>query len=200
MKVKTAKGCPPVNGKPELPALAAVEYSPIAGPRPVPEIPWTGLRNLWGLRFWALGRSCLGVKTASAAHYPYPYEEFADQIHAMRTVREWEYTSRFGHVGNAQTSQANNARVVDYFSDSYDDPTEAVQKAELFLSLNDYIGRHAALFLRKHWMEELDDSRFSVDPALLRAVHHVFTVADRPAEMDPKRVLTLARAFSRISG
>lgn len=113
-------------------------------------------------------------------------------------VCKWEYTTRFGHVGNAQTSRAHNARIVDYFSDTYEDQTEAVQKAELFLSIYDYIGRHAALYSRKDLMEELDEHLFSVDLALLRAVHHVFTVADRPAGIDPKRVLALARAFSGI--
>jgi hypothetical protein len=98
-------------------------------------------------------------------------------------------------VGNAQTSRAHNARVVDYFSDSYEDQAEAVQKAELFLSIYDYICRHAALFSRKDLMEGVDERQFSVDQALLRAVHHLFTVVERPAEIDPKRVLALARAF-----
>ena len=117
----------------------------------------------------------------------------------MKLVWKWEYTTRFGYVGNAQTSRAHNARVVDYFSDSYEDQTEAVQKAELYLSIYDYIGRHATFFSRKGLMEGLDERLFSVDPALLRAVHHVFNVADRPAGIDPKRVLALARAFNGIS-
>jgi hypothetical protein len=116
----------------------------------------------------------------------------------MRTVCQWEDTTRFGHVGTAQTSRANIARVVDYFSDSYEDQAEAVQKAELFLSIYDYIGRHASLFLKKELLEGLDEHLFAVEPALLRAVHHVFTVADRPAGIDPKRVLTLAKAFRAI--
>ncbi len=114
-------------------------------------------------------------------------------------VCQWEYTTRFGPVGNAHTSRAHNARVVEYFCDSYQDQTEAVQKAELFLSIYDYIGRHAGLFLRKDMMEGLDEHLFSVDPAMLRAVHHVFTVAERPAAIDPKRVLTLARAFKEVA-
>jgi hypothetical protein len=139
------------------------------------------------------------VKTSSATRFRYPYEEFADQIQAMRVVCKWEYTTRFGHVGSAETSRAHIARVVEYFSDSFEDQTEAVQKAELFLSIYDYIGRHAALFLRKDLMGRLDESLFSVDSALLRAVHHVFTVADQPTGIDPKRVLVLARAFEGIT-
>ena|SRR5436190_11870374 len=116
----------------------------------------------------------------------------------MRTVREWEYTSRFGHLGSAQTSRANGARVVEYFSDSYEDQKEAVYKAELFLSIYDYIGRHAPLFARKDLVEQLEDSLFSVDPALLRAVHFIFTVGSRPAKVEAKKVLTLAKAFKEI--
>ena len=113
----------------------------------------------------------------------------------MRTVREWEYTSRFGHLGSAQTSRANNARVLEYFSDSYDDEQEAVRKAELFLSIYDYIGRHSALFSKKDFIEQLPGGLFSVDPALLRAVHFLFTVVARPGSVEVKKVLVLARAF-----
>src|SRR6266581_9173460 len=124
---------------------------------------------------------CSGcLKTIVASRFDYPYQEFVDHIKAMRTVREWEYTSRFGHLGSAQTSRANSARVVEYFSDSYQNPKEAVHKAELFLSIYDYIARHAALFSRKDFVEELGGSLFSVDAALLRAVHHIFTVALQP--------------------
>ena len=116
----------------------------------------------------------------------------------MRTVREWEYTSRFGHLGNVQTNRANGSRVVEYFSDSYEDAGEAVHKAELFLSICDYIGRHASQLSKKDLMERVQADVFSVDPALLRAVHHVFTTAFRPAAVDPRKVLGLAQAFREI--
>jgi hypothetical protein len=128
----------------------------------------------------------------------YPYEEFADHIKAMRMVRQWEYTSRFGSLGRAQTSRANSARVVEYFSDCYEDQSEAVHKAELFLSIHDYIGRHAALFSRKEMLEDGAGNSFSVEPALLRAVHYVFTMAEHPAKVAPKAVVGLARAFQGI--
>jgi len=128
----------------------------------------------------------------------YPYEEFADHMKAMRTVREWEYTSRFGHLGNDQTSRANSARVVEYFFDSYVDKKEAVHKAELFLSIYDYIGRHQELFSNKGLMEKLDNGPLSVETSLLRAIHHVFTVAPRPAEIEPKKILALAKAFQDV--
>ncbi|MEY2429658.1 MAG: hypothetical protein QOJ40_2543, partial [Verrucomicrobiota bacterium] len=82
------------------------------------------------------------VKTAVELRFRYSYEEFADHLRAMKTVREWEYTSRFGHLGRVQTSMANSARIVEYFTDSYPDQKEAVRKAEIFLSINDYIARH----------------------------------------------------------
>ena len=128
----------------------------------------------------------------------YPYEEFADHMKAMRTVREWEYTSRFGHLGSDQTSRANSARVVEYFFDSYVDKKEAVHKAELFLSIYDYIGRHQELFSQKGLMERLDNGPLSVETALLRAIHHIFTVVPRATDVDPKKALTLAKAFQDV--
>ena len=138
------------------------------------------------------------VKTAVELRLRYPYAEFADHLRAMKTVREWEYTSRFGHLGRVQTSMANSARVVEYFSDSYQDQKEAVRKAEVFLCIYDYIGRHANSFARKALIEELESSHFVVDPALLRAVHHIFTVSPRPEIIAPKKVINLAKAFQEI--
>jgi len=138
------------------------------------------------------------LKTSEAAWFRYPYEEFADHVKAMKTVRDWEFTSRFDHLGTVQTSRANNARVVEYFSDSYADPKEAVGKAELFLSIYDYLGRHALVFSRKDLMERLEGNLFSVEPSLLRAVHYLFIVAARPASVDPKRVVNLAKALGAI--
>lgn len=135
---------------------------------------------------------------STALHVQYPYEEFADHIKAMKTVQQWEYTSRFGVVGQEQTSRANCARVLDYFSDCYGDQREAVAKAELFLSVYDYIGRNASLFSKKALMERAEGSLFSVEAALLRAVHYVFTSAPRPGDVDPKMVLNLAKAFKDI--
>jgi hypothetical protein len=138
------------------------------------------------------------VKPPLASSFTYPYEEFVDHIKAMRTVQEWEYTSRFGHLGSAQTSRANSARVLEYFSDCYVDQKEAVYKAELFLSIYDYIGRHATLFSRKDLLEDVDGKLFSVDPGLLRAVHFVFTAVSRAVNTDPKKVIALAQAFGDI--
>ena len=130
--------------------------------------------------------------------FRYPYEEFSDHIRAMKTVREWQYTSRFGHLGNAQTSRAHSARVIEYFADSYPNPKEAVFKADLFLLIYDYVGRHADLFAKKNLVDKLDGGQFSVEASLLRAVHHVFTTAPVPASVDPRKVLGLARAFEAI--
>src|SRR5882762_7790613 len=89
------------------------------------------------------------LKTSLEPMFPYPYEEFAGHMKAMKTVRTWEHTSRFGHLGKDQTSRANNARVVEYFFDTYVDKREAVHKAEILLSIYDYIGRHAEIFMKK---------------------------------------------------
>lgn len=113
----------------------------------------------------------------------------------MRTVREWEYTSRFGHIGHAQTNRARSVRVLEYFSDTYPDQKEAVHKAEVFLSIHDYIGRHVALFRRKGLIDELEDGVFLVEPNLLRAVHYAFTVSPEAETTSPKKVLILAKAF-----
>jgi hypothetical protein len=54
------------------------------------------------------------------------------------------------------------------------------------------------LFSRKNLLDE-DGANFCVDPALLRAVHHIFTVSGRPGDIAPKAVLHLARAFKQVS-
>ncbi len=141
----------------------------------------------------------VAVKTSLALSVSYPYEEFSDHVKAMKTVREWEYTARFGHLGTCQSSRANNARIVEYFSDSYADQREAVYKAELFLLINDYLGRNAKVFSKKGLMDEAEDGMFSVEPALLRAVHYVFTAAIQPASTPPAKVLTLAKAIQDIA-
>ena len=139
------------------------------------------------------------MKTSLAPSFSYPYEEFADHIKAMPTVREWEYTARFGHLGTAQNSRAHCSRVVEYFSDCYADPKEAVYKADVFLLIYDYIGRHAAFFVRKGLVEKMEGDLFSVDPALLRAVHYLFSAVPQPAGVDPKKTFTLAKAFQEIT-
>lgn len=116
-------------------------------------------------------------------------------MRAMRTVRQWEHTSRFGHLGNTQSTQANIARVVEYFSDTYADSGEALQKADLFLSICDYIARNESLFLRKAMLEKDEDGAFSVEPFLLRAVHHYFTTGSRTGTIDARKILPLAKAF-----
>jgi hypothetical protein len=138
------------------------------------------------------------LSTSVDVRFRYPYEEFVDHVRAMKLVRDWEYTLRFGHLGSCQNSRANNARVVDYFCDSYQEPKEAVCKAELFLSIYDFIGRNAPFFSRKGLVEELGEGLFSVDPALLRSVHFVYTLPARPSEVSPKKVVNLARAFKEL--
>jgi hypothetical protein len=137
------------------------------------------------------------VKTLSPS-FAYPYEEFSGHIKAMKTVRDWEYTSRFGHLGTAQTSRASSARVLEYFSDCYEDQKEAVRKAELFLSIHDYIGRNAEVFAKKDLLEQVDGGKFLVEPSLLRAVHHAFSISAHAAMIEPRKIMTLAKAFEEI--
>jgi hypothetical protein len=140
------------------------------------------------------------LNTSITTRFPYPYEELADHMRAMKTVREWEDTSRFGHLGKAQSTQANISRVVEYFSDTYADSAEALHKAELFLSICDYIGRNESLFVRKAMLEKDEDGSFSVEPFLLRAVHHLFTAGNRAGTFDPRKILPLAKAFKTFDG
>lgn len=116
----------------------------------------------------------------------------------MRTVKEWEYTSRFGHLGTAQTNSARSARVIEYFTDSYQDQKQAIYKAGIFLSIHDYIGRHVALFIRKGMVEEVESGSYLVEPNLLRAVHYTFITAGERAVIPPQKILNLARAFQDI--
>jgi hypothetical protein len=138
------------------------------------------------------------VNTASGQEIWYSYEEFADNLKAMDMVRGWEFTNRFGHLGTAQTSQANNARILEYFSDCYIDRREAFRKAELFLSIHDYIGRNAVLFCTSKMLDEVGSDRYEVEPALLRAVHHAFTAPGLAENLVPHKVLSLAKAFDQF--
>ena len=138
------------------------------------------------------------MKTSLAAQFRYPFEEFMDHVRAMRTVQEWEETVRFGYVGRHQTSRANNARVLEYFSDSYADQKEALLKAEVFLSISDYIGRNAAFFSKRRLLEDQGNGLLRAEPALLRSVHFAFTRPERIDEVSPKRISNLARAFREL--
>lgn len=135
------------------------------------------------------------TNACSAPRFRYPYEEFAGHLKAMPTVRQWEYTSRFGHLGSAQTSRASSARIIEYFLDSYQDWREAIHKAEILLSICDFIGCHADFFQRSGLIERQADGVFSVESALLRAVHQVFAFDAQPGGIKPSQVLTLARTF-----
>jgi hypothetical protein len=130
--------------------------------------------------------------------FRYSYEEFADHLRAMKLVREWEYTSRFGHLGSVQSKRANIARVVEYFSDIYPDQAEAIHKAERFLSICDYVARNETAFTRQGMVEKDQDGSFAVEPALLRSVHHLFTSTGATPSLEPKKVLCLAKAFKTL--
>jgi hypothetical protein len=121
-----------------------------------------------------------------------------DHVRAMKTVRDWEYTQRFGHLGASHNSHANSARVLEYFADSYHDQKEALQKAETFLSIYDFIGRNALYFERKDLLERLGNDQLSVDPALLRSAHFVFTLPAKPTTIHPRKMSNLARAFKEF--
>jgi hypothetical protein len=130
----------------------------------------------------------------------YPFEEFCDHMRAMKTVRQWEHTSRFGELGKDQSNRANNARVLEYFCDCYPESGVAIRKAESFLSICDYFARNSLLFGKHGFMEKDRDGVFSVEPALLRAVHHVFTSCTSFGRVLPDKVIDLAKAFEQIHG
>lgn len=130
--------------------------------------------------------------------FPYPYDEFAGHVKAMKTVREWEYTSRFGFLGKDQTHKANASRAIEYFSDCYDDLKEAYYKVDVFLSVYDYIGRHESLYLKYDLLEKGADGTVLVEAGLLRAVHHAFTALSDGEDANPKKVLALATAFREL--
>ncbi len=136
--------------------------------------------------------------TTPRQRFRYSYEEFADHLRAMKLVREWEYTSRFGHLGKVQSKRANIARVVEYFSDVYSDQAEAIYKAERFLSICDYVARNETVFSRQGMVDKDQDGAFSVEPALLRSVHHLFISAGAAQSFEPKKVLCLAKAFKTL--
>ena len=168
---------------------------------------WTGVENpperlpySRGLQIsssWTILDS-VAMKTIQDLRFRYPYDEFAEHIRAMKTVRHWEDTLRFGHLGKAQTTWANSARVIEYFSDCYQDAREALYKAGVFLSVYEYIGRHEELLARKDLVEKVEERQLAVASALLRAVHYVFTSVPQPATLEPARILALAKVFREL--
>jgi len=140
----------------------------------------------------------VAMNTSQTLRFRYPYEEFGEHIKAMKTVREWCDTVRFGHLGSDQTARAHSARVIEYFSDCYQDGKEALYKAGAFLSIYDYIGQHEGLFAKKNLLDRMEERQYSVDCALLRAVHYVFTTVLEPAKVDPRRVMALARVYRQL--
>jgi hypothetical protein len=140
----------------------------------------------------------VAVKTSVDVPFRYVFEEFMDHVRAMKTVRTWQYTQRFGHLGVSQDSRANSARVLEYFADSYTEQKEAVHKAGLFLSIYDYIGRNALYFSRKGLVDQSEDGMLSVAPALLRSVHLVFTLSSKSPSVSAKKLVNLARCFEEL--
>jgi hypothetical protein len=138
------------------------------------------------------------MSTATASIYAYPYEEFADNMRAMRTVRQWEYTSRFGYVGPSHDTESEIARTLEYFSDCYPDPAEAFRKAEQFLSICDYVALHLSFFSNKGMTDTEEGGSVCAEPALLRAIHYVFTALGGTRGTEPKKVLNLARTLKAL--
>jgi hypothetical protein len=138
------------------------------------------------------------TNACSQTRFRYPYEEFADHLKAMPIVGQWEYTSRFGHLGPIQTNRAKSARVLDYFSDSYPDWREAVHKAEIFLRVSDFVARHADLLSSKGLLERKAGDVYWVEYCLLRALHHLFSAAASPKGIELQEVLRLTESFQRI--
>jgi hypothetical protein len=101
-------------------------------------------------------------------------------------------------LGSAQDSRSHAARVLEYFSDSYTDAKEALAKAELFLSIHDYLARHASFFSRKALLEEDGQGMLTAEPELLRAVHLVFSLGVQPERVDARKIVRLARCFQDL--
>src|SRR5262245_58711504 len=147
-------------------------------------------------RYGMYGR--VRMSTAKASRYWYPYEEFADNMRAMRTVRQWEYTWKFGYLGHSHDNKAEIARTLEYFSDSYLDRAEALCKAELFLTICDYVALHASFFSSQGMIDTEVEGELCAESALLRAIHHVFTALAGARGTDPNKVLNLARALKAL--
>jgi hypothetical protein len=132
---------------------------------------------------------------ATARQFRYTFCEFLDHLKAMHMVRQWEYTTRFGDVGTSQTKEAHDARLLEYFADCYKDKSEAFYKARLYRSICDYIGRNAGLFSKHDFVARENSGSFSVEPALLRAVHYAFSSGVGHPHMEPKQMAIAAAAL-----
>jgi hypothetical protein len=134
--------------------------------------------------------------------FPYPYEEFAQHLDAMKQVQKWEDTALFGNLADRNPSSANSARIIEYFNDTYSDAKEAVHKSNCFMQIHDYIGKHLQFFKRKGLLWPGENGMNTIDRNLFRAVHFIFTeqkIPIKPDDINPRRVLILALAFKRIA-
>jgi hypothetical protein len=160
----------------------------------------TVVRTLSDLRAGpAAADAGVALSASVELQFRYSYDEFMSHVRAMKTVRNWHDTQRFGHLGPSQDSHANAARVVEYFSDSYPDQKEALAKAELFLCIYDYLARNAVFFGRKGLLEQVELGLLEADPALLRAVHFAFSLGTAPERINPKKIMNLARCFQDLA-
>jgi hypothetical protein len=133
--------------------------------------------------------------------FPYPYEEFAQHLDAMKQVQKWEDTVLFGNLADRNPSSANSARIIEYFNDTYSDAKEVIQKSNCFMQIHGYIGKHLHFFKRKGLLWPGEKGMTTIDRNLFRAVHFIFTeqkISIKPDEVDAKKVFILAKAFGRF--
>src|SRR2546422_4682393 len=110
--------------------------------------------------------------------FKYPYEEFEEHGNALEQVLGWEHTRIFGELGSRSDFAANQARILEYFSDCYKSREESAQKSECFRQILEYTQQHRKFFERAG----LYMQGAKIDDALMRSIHFVFTSAQIPIE------------------
>jgi len=129
--------------------------------------------------------------------FKYPYEVFEEHENALEQVLGWEHTRIFGELGSRSDYAANQARILEYFSDSYKNRDESAEKSECFRQILEYTQQHRKLFERAG----LYVKGAEIDDALMRSIHFVFTSAQIPIQSNkvhPKLVVKLAKAFKKF--
>lgn len=133
--------------------------------------------------------------------FPYSYEEFCDHLAAMKQVTQWEYlhfTDPPTEVGTSQTESARTGRILEYFSDTYKNPLEAIDKSRLFTSVFEYIAGHKRYFAWRGLLKIQKGRTVGMNSALLRAVHFALMAAGMDSKIKRRKIANLAKAFLAI--
>ena len=115
---------------------------------------------------------------------------------------QWEHLTLGGtvtEVGKSTTHWANSGRIIEYFRDSYADRLEVIDKSHVFMSVHEFIAAHMRRF-KWHGLVKAhaEPGRLYVSHALFRAVLFAMLSLGTDADIKPRKIVNLAKAFRAI--